>query len=96
MTDNSNITVYCDETGTEKEDHYTIAGIILPDDQAEKFNTQIDRLKKEYFPDKTPGEVIFHYSDIQGRSKLYSKRKMRDNVYAAFKCDVEGEDGHSK
>lgn len=87
MTDKFSITVYCDEAGTEKEDHYTIAGIILPDDQAEKFNMQMDRLKKTYFP-KTPSEVILHSSDIQGRSGIYSKAKMSDKVYADFKYDL--------
>lgn len=88
MTDNSSITAYCDEAGTEKGEHYTIAAVILPDAQTDDFNLRINSLKKTYFPDKTPDEVILHYLDIQGRRGIYSKAKMCEDVYSAFRYDL--------
>lgn len=87
MADCRTVSVYCDEAGYEKEDFYTIAGIIVPDTHFDAFNEEINCFKRKHFPDKTPSEVIFHCTDILGKKGIF--RRFRDKKkYSAFKDDL--------
>lgn len=86
-TNRGTITVYCDEAGSEKDDHYTIAAIILPDAQVNIFNYEINNLKKKHFPNIVQEEVIFHATHIQGRRGIF--RIFQDErKYIAFRNDL--------
>jgi len=87
MTDCHNVSVYCDEAGFEKEDYYTIAGLIVPETHLDTFNEEINCLKRKHFPDKPPSEVIFHCTDILGKKGIF-RRFQDEKKYSAFKDDL--------